>query len=324
MKAELAKVRKALARQSLTDSSVLIHYLVRDRTITASDGKMTACAPFPYDGTFLVPGVDFERQVDKIPDLGSITVNDHNIIVKGPKSRGTISTMSTDFFDYHSKPGTTWNDVPPRFLEALALVRPFISDNAIHPWALATALGAEHLYATTNVSLIKVDCPMIDGSGQLLPYWAIDYLLARKDELVGIQVYPNYAAFKWDDDSWLRTSLIDAEFPAMVNQLFQKYVEPEWEITDEWRAAYELVSGVSEGLIEVYADKLVGRQDQSVTEHDIPDTPLPDGHECSKWPPKFLDAVIDVATHWQPNMYPAPSIFAAPAQGVRGFIVGRT
>jgi hypothetical protein len=107
-----------------------------------------------------------------------------------------------------------------------------------------------------------------------------------------------------------------------ANQLFQGYVEPQWEITDDWRAAYELVSQLTEGPIELYADKIVGRQNQSVTEHEAT-TPVPDGFECTKWPPKFLDAVIGVATHWQPDMYPKPSIFAAPAQGVRGFIMGR-
>jgi hypothetical protein len=324
MKEELAKVRKALARQSLTDTSILVHYLVHNHTITASDGKLTACTPFPYDGTFLVPGIDFERQVDRIPDPETIAVDPQSITVKGSKMRGTINTLDTDFHDYHPKPGDVWSAVPPKLLEALALVRPFISDNAIHPWALCAAFGADHVYATTNVSLIKVDCPMLDGAGQLLPYWAIDYLLARKEELVGVQIYPNYAAFKWDDDSWIHTKLMDAEFPTAANQLFQKYVEPEWEITDDWRTAYELVSGLSEGLIELYPDKIVGRQNQSITEHAVPDTPVPDGFECTKWPPKFLDAVIDVATHWQPDMYPNPSIFAAPAQGVRGFIVGRT
>jgi hypothetical protein len=318
MKESLDKVRKALSRQDIVAS--MTQYLVRDGTITAGDGRYTACAPIPCDGTFAVPGREFERLINRLPSIESVQIGDGSITLRSRRMHGTIKTLPANDVEY-AQPGDTWNPLPPNFLTALALIRPFISDNAIHPWALCACIGRDSFVATTNVSLAQVDCPSLDGAGHLLPCWAVDYLLSRKDgNLIGWQLYPNYAAFKWDDNSWMRTQLINDEFPTTGLKLFENYKKPEWAITNEWREAYEFVSEMTESVVEVHATKLVGHRDASEVEHEIPLTPVP-VEERSLWASQFLDAVIKNATHWEPDKYPNPTAFAAP--GLRGFIIGR-
>jgi hypothetical protein len=237
---------------------------------------------------------------------------------------GTIKTIDPTTYNQNEPPEGDWLLPPTNLLDALKLVRPFISDNAIHSWALAACLNNDHMIATTNVSIIKVNCPFLGGSGNLLPHWAIDYVLSRKDDTpTGFQFTDNYAAFMWDDGSWMKAQLVNGEFPPAIDKLFEQYKEPTWELTDEWRDAYESISELAEGHIELHATKLVGQQEKTTTEHVIPTTPLPDGVEYTKWQPVFLDAVVHVATHWQPDAYPNPAAFSAPDKGVLGFIMGR-
>lgn len=318
MKESLTKVRKALSRSDIT--ARLTQYLVKDGTITAGDGRYVACAPIDCDQNFLVPGREFERLIDRLPSVEEIIIDERSITLKSKRMRGTIDTLPIIEQQYPA-PGQVWNEVPPRLLDALATVRPFISDNALHQYALCACIGRDSIIATNNVSLVQVDCPMVDGSGHLLPIWAIDYLLARKDaDLDGFQLYPGYAAFRFDDGSWMRTQLINEEFPMVAGQLFERYEKPTWELTDEWRSAFKLVEELTENMVEIHTNKLVGRQGVGVVEHEIPDTPVPsDGY--SVYNSKFLEAIVRVATHWQPDVWPNPSPFAA--QGVRGFVIGR-
>lgn len=320
MKEAIERCKRALSRKDLV--GIFSHYLLRDRTLTAGDGRMTVSTPTIYDGTFLAPGVDLERLVARLKDPITLTIDSNSITLKSERMRGTIQTIDPTTYNLDIPTYDSWLEPPSSLINALKIVRPFISDNAIHSWALAACLNDDHIIATTNVSIIKVFCPALCGAGQLLPNWAIDYVLSRKDsELVGFQLHENFAAFLWDDDSWMRAQLINDKFPDAVPKLFQDFKEPTWELTDEWREAYQSVSELADGHIEIHETKLVGQQEKTTTEHTIPFTPLPPDTEFTKWQPVFLDAVAGVAAYWQPDRYPDPAPFAG--LGIQGFIMGR-
>lgn len=319
MKESIDKIRKALSRQDIV--SLLTHYRFNDWTVSAADGRMTACAPIDFNISCAVPGKELERLVDKLPLIEKIEVRDSNIIVKSGRARSTIKTMPLTDYTL-TQPGPYWRPVPTGFLDALKTARPFVSDNAVHSFALSVCLGSDSIYATNNISVVKIDCLDLDGRGELLPCWAIDYLLSRSDaELIEMQVYPDYAAFRYEDDSWIRTSLISGEFPSVVPTLYEKYQKPTWEITDDWKESFGIISELIEEYIDIYSNKLVGRRGASEVEYKIFETPIPQGSEFSRWSLRYLKPVIDLATHWQPDKFPLASEFWAP--NVSGFIVGR-
>ncbi len=320
MKEALAKVRRALSKHDIVPA--LTQYRIQDGFIYATDGRYTAAAPVECTINFAVPGREFERLVDRLPSIDKIDLDSASITLRSRRSHGSIRLIDHDAVEYF-QPEDEWRQIPETLLDALATIRPFISDNAIHPFALAACIDQDSLMATTNVSLIQVDCLGAGGAGHLLPCWAIDHVLSRRDaDLDGVQFESNYAAFRWNDGSWIRTQLVNDKFPETGIELLQQYVTPTWAITDEWRAAYEWISPQSENLIEIYSNKLVGRQGAGEAQHEIPVTPVPDGENgYSIWNPKFLDAVIKTATHWSPDKWPNATTFAGP--GLRGFIIGR-
>lgn len=320
MKEAVDKVKRALSRQDIV--SQLTHYSIKDGFIYAGDGRYVACAPIDCDQNFIVAGKEFERLVARLPSIDKVVVTDKDVTLRSARAHGSIKTLPAEMDGVLATPGPVWNEPPPRLLDALETVRPFISDNAVHQFALCACLGRDSIVATTNVSLIKVDCPSLDGSGQLLPLWAIDHILSRKDnDLVGIQIYPEYASFKWDDDSWIRTQLINGEFPSVAVKLFEKYEDPEWEIPADWREAFEFLVDLAGDWIAIGANKMISEKDASKVEHEIPSTPVPLSEDMSRWSTKFLEPVIKIATHWNLQKYPQPAEFKA--QGVQGFIIGR-
>lgn len=318
MKEELAKIRRALSRQDIVPE--FTQYLIKDGTISAYDGRMVASCPIDYDKMFLVPGREFESLLDRLPASDyDITLTDDAVTIRSGRLHGRIRLLPPATATY-PQPSGNWREPPAGLLEALQQIRPFISDNAIHAWALCVSLEFNLMRATTNVSLVEVDCFDLDGTGQLLPCWAIDYILSRKEKLESVQFYAEYAAFRWDDGSWMRTQLIQGKFPTQARELFQNFVAPAWRIPDEWKNAYSVVTELAESEIEIRADKIIGCRGVGTSEFATPMTPVPE-EGFARFDPKFLDPVIDAATHWDPSAYPNPTPFTAP--GLRGIIVGR-
>jgi hypothetical protein len=319
MKESIDKVRKALSRQDIVSN--FTHYRFNDWTISACDGRMTTCAPVDFDISCAVPGKELERFVDKLTTIEKIDVGESSITLKSGRAKSNIKTLSISDYSF-TPPGKFWRPVPDGFLESLKIARPFVSDNAVHSFALCACLGEDALYATNNVSIVKVDIVGLGGRGELLPCWAIDYLLSRTDaELLDVQFYPDYAAFRFDDDSWLRTSLINEEFPSIVTKLYEKYEKPKWEISEEWKEAFGLATDLAEDSITVHANKLTGKRGASTIEYEIPETPVPSSVDCTSWSIRYLKPVIDLATHWQPDRFPNASEFWSSS--AYGFVVGR-
>lgn len=317
MKDVVAKIKAALSRQGAVVPH-LAYYLVKDRYIHASDGRMTAAAPFPSDmwGEFLVPGEEFELLLERLPGEPEIIVEPSRIKMRSGRMRGTIETLPVAEAHY-AGPELEWANPPEGLLQAFRRIRPFISDNAVHYWALCAALGDGVMLATNNVSLVEVSCPGLKGRDSLLPLWAVDYVLARTEPLTGWQIADSYAAFRWEDGSWMRTQLVSATFPEEANALLARMAPPTWEVPDEWREAYFAVAGALEEIIEIDATAMRGKKGKAAIEHEV-------ASPCvrSRWNPKFLDAVVRCAARFQLDAYPAAASFEG--NGIRGLIVGRS
>ena len=316
MKSAIAKVKSAIAPKDL--ASHLSHYLVKDRMVYASDNRLLAAAPFPLSGEFLVPGGEFEAVAEKFGDGVTVEVNPNHVIFRHGKMKATIQTLPLDTVNYQMPQGT-WKDLPKDFLSALAKVRPFISENAVHYWALSVCLEKDHIYATNNVVVAAAECKGLEGEGRLLPSWAVDYILSRAEVLETMISDPNSMTFLWSDGSWMKSLLVDSKFPASAESLIEKMTEPTFSLSLAWKEAYSTVAGMSEALIEIYPDRMVGVSGHGQMEIEVASL-APDGGP-SKWHKKFLDPVIAMAEFWQPDNWPKPAPFVG--LGIRGLIIGR-
>lgn len=315
MKEAINKVKAAIAPKDI--ASHLSHYLVKDGFIHASDNRLVAAAPFPLVGEFLVPGGDFEAVADRFSEKTKLEVTPTTVIFRDGKMKATLKTLPIDTVNYQ-KPEGEQQKIPKDFLQALARIRPFISDNAVHFWALAVCLEKDFIYATNNIVVAAAECKGLNGGGKLLPSWAVDYLLSRNEELEAIISDKVSMTFLWWDGSWMKTQLVDSEFPKGAENLIEKMAKPTFRLTPEWKLIYGTISEMTDALIEIFKDKIVGVTEHGEIEVEV-SSAAPEG--ASKWHKKFLDPVIAAAEFWQPDVWPKPSPFIGP--GIRGLIVGR-
>lgn len=312
------KVKAAIAPKDI--ASHLSHYLVRDNMLFASDNRMTAATPFPLAGEFLVPGGEFEAMASRFGEKTKVVINPNNVIFTDGKMKATLKTLPLDIVDYQRPKGKP-EVLPPDFLLALRSVLPFISDNAVHYWALAACLGDGYVYATNNVVVVASECKGLKGGGRLLPCWAIEYLLSRSnDEMTGAIYEVNSITFVWADRSWMTALLVDGQYPQQAIDLMEKLAKPTFHLSPEWKTSYEAIAEMSDALVEFHPERMVGLTPKGEIEVAMK-TPSPKGAECSKWNTKFLTPVVAAADYWQPDTWPKPSPFVG--EGIRGLIVGR-
>ena len=319
MKNAVDWIKGALAKKDLVQH--FTHYRVEDGEIRAYDGRMLASHPFPYDGTFLAPGTEFEAILDRMTEANpDIKETETGIRISSGRFRGDVRTLPmTEFPELPI--GDDWLPFPDDLLDVFADMTRFISDNATKVWAMGIAIVDGRLYATNNVSMAFADRPETAGMKAILPVWAVQFAIDRREGLKEWQVHEGYCAFRWDNGAWMRTQLMVGEIPDMMPKMAEEMEQATFEITPEWRHAYDLVTGVSKESIHLHADRIIGSTDHSDVEHEA-ESPLPESQDHSTWSVRYLNNVISVATHWQPDNWPKPATFHG--ERVRGLLVGRT
>jgi hypothetical protein len=296
-------------------------YCVDGGMIKATNTNLTAGYPWPSDQQFLVPGMEFEKILGRLPGEIDIAAKEGSITVRSGRYRGTIQTLPlTDW----SFPGVDveWKPLPAGLPAALQALRPFISDNTGQQWAMSVALQDGWCYATNNIALGGVPCPGLGEVQALLPVWAVDFVIDRIEGLQEWAWTDHYVAFRWENGAWMRAQLIVGTFPEKAAELVRTALSqtPSQVIDDDFRDTFEKVADLAEDTIVIYADRIESTFGKArvvaQTTCEIPiDAP------SSVWGAKFLIPAIKSATHWSPGMWPKPAVFRGPI--VSGWVVGR-
>lgn len=320
MQNEIAWITDAISTKNIARE--MTHYRVQDKEIRATDGRLTAGHPFPYtDGSFLVPGSEFEKLIKRLPSAPTITVLDGSITLVSGRSRGSIKTLPIEEWGYPGVDEDGWEDAPEGLIETLRDLLPFVSDNATQLWSCGICLQHGYAYATNNVALAGVRCEELGDINCIIPLWAAEFIVDRGDGLVEWAWTDNYVAFRWKNGAWMRAQLIDATFPeqAVSMVLSARQNTPNIEITPQFRESFARTLGLSDGLLRLSASS-IGSQFGEATFTEEAGEELFELSE-TLWSSKHLDPVIKVATHWDPGSWPKPSVFKG--ERLFGYVIGR-
>jgi len=300
----------------------MTYYSITGNMIKATDGRITAAHPWPYKGEFLVPGKEFEKVLDRMPDTPTIEITDTHVRLRSGRYRGTIQTLPLNAWDYPGVDASEWRPLPEGLLDALADLRPFVSDNAKHTWSLSIALENGWSYATNNIAIACVECPQLGNIEALLPVWAVDFVLKRTEGLVEWAWSDSYVAFRWSNGAWMRSQLIVGKFPERAASLVREsQLEiPSQAISPEFREAFKPLAELAEDTIAIYNNRIESTFGKAQLVSDI-DCEVPTDATCSVWGARFLLPVILTADRWSPSTWPRPTPFRG--KKVSGYVVGR-
>ena len=320
MKTILAWLNSAL---SDTDyGSARTYYRVKDAIISASNGNMVACHPWPYSGDFLVPGIEFERIIKRLTGEPTITAVGSEIKIRAGRFSGTLQTIPLDGHDYAFGQSIVWKQLPRELPFLLQALQPFTSTDAMHSALQCITIEDGWLFATNSIALAGAKCAGLKGINMLLPPWAIDFLLNRLDGLEEWAHADNYAAFRWSSGAWMRTQLVIGKFPekasAMVKQSIKE--KPTQRISDDLREALTIVGELAEDTIKIYADRICSRFGKAIIEESV-QSEVPKGADCSIWGARFLLPALLAAECWSPACWPAPTPWKGPL--ISGYVIGR-
>lgn len=301
----------------------LSHVLVNRGQMLASDSRMTACAPCSVAETFMVPGQELEKALTILGEQHKLKTDDTKIVVSEGSRRVTISTLdpATSATHFAMLEGD-FTPVPKHFRAKLEVASRFMSDDKTKVWACSTRILGDHLFATNNVSLIRVDCKGWERSVDVsLPDWLVEYVLSREDPVTEIAVEQNFVAFMFADGSWVRSTRLSQEMPDMVPEklaeLYEALGEPTFALSDEWRRAWGTVTQLADESVTIAPGHLLAGKGQAQVVAEV-ESPV---QEDTVWHPKYLGKVISAATHFDPRYYPKPATFKG--NEVLGVIAGK-
>lgn len=319
MRDALRWIKGALTSKDVDAARIM--YKLSQSEIRAANGRLIAGHPCETGADFLVPGVEFEKILDRLP--GDITIKpvENGVRLRSGVFSGTINTLLLDKWSYPDVDGAVWHDVPAGLLNVLDTLRPFISDNATQRWATCVALEHGWAYATNNIAV--VGCPLPGANMMaLLPVWAVDFVLARRNGLRQWAWAENYVAFRWENEAWMRSSLVVGQFPERAAGMIREAlsVKTSTMITDKFRQAFIQVAEMAEDTVLLYKDRIVSRYKQAEVCAEVACS-VPGDAECSIWGAEYLLPAIKVADSWSPEQWPKPAPFKGKM--ICGYVIGR-
>ena len=327
----VSRIKQALSRRDYDAS--LTHFHFKNKSVYASNGAMTASCPVDQEGEHVVPAQGLEKAFSIFGTSAEYLWEEKTLTVKQGRKKMTIQLLEPQTVHLlEPVPPILHTALSKDFTAGLRLVRPFLSEDATRPWALTAWLrlasdGRFVLTATNNITVVNVDAGdcFPTGTDVQIPNFAIDFILAREQNLKWMGIDANKVSFYFDDDSILTTSLFQAKMPDLVSNLIDsKVLEADaFEVTSEWKSAYESVVAISPDEIFLGPTSMRSGRLQVEMVAEVP-TPAPRDQAKleSVFCPKFLTPVLDVATHIDFAAYPQACIFKGPR--VFGLTVGKS
>ncbi len=322
MKEQVTWLKDALDTKKLVEH--LAYYYLHEGRLYATTGKMTASIPFPYfEGTLLLSGKEFEQVIKAAPKDAVLEVTDGGRArVRAGRFRAYIPVLDPEKWPLERE-FTSYDALPAGFLDLATKLRDFISENATKMWSACLAVTPEGMYATNNfvVAFGPLDTGLTDERQLLLPEWAVDFLLGRKDGLEEWGWDDGAAYFSWTNGGKMKTQLVNEEYPTKPIQSMIKKAEPTVTIEGEWRTALlRLTTLAGSQDITLFKDTASFGSEGELFVEDGLETPAPEGG-LSCWVAEQLNLVMKVAEKWNPTVWPSPAPFEG--QGLRGVVASK-
>lgn len=309
---------------------VLTHFGIREGRLHAYNGRVYITAPatgLEDLPSMTVPALPFMAAVNAAEASGkapTFVVQEKRLAMKAGKFRATIPIGQTEEFPFMGpRPKMTKVKTEDGVLARLRLLRPFIGEDASRPWSAAVRMVDGAMYATNNVSLVRVPnpdkWPAMDAA---IPVFAVDELLRIGEEPIAVAQDSTTMTFLLPGDVVLRSQLLEGEWPDVAGMLKTLHQKAKYTpIPDDLLERVRRVVPISEdtslpavcfGDGKVYTQK--GANGQGAEEEGLP------GVEGAVFHADQLTKTLQVATvaDWQKF----PRVPWKGAHGLLGVVLG--
>lgn len=310
-------VMGAVARKDYEPN--LCHLLIKDGTVTATDGTLTAVAPIDLDITAKPHAKDMLKAIlacdeGDVMGISYLPATDRLSIKAGSfrsfvKCLPDTDTMFAAPADGDSAP------VAKELIEAISVVRPFMGVDASRTWALGVRIAPNVVYATNNVVLIQAWHGLQVPHDVIVPSIAVDELLRQKMEPTLVQIGEKSLTVWYGEKYRITTQLVLGQWPEQTDRIFDTGGDVQ-AIPEGFFASVEKILPFCEQKVYFTENALVTHLAEG--EGTIVETDMPADHGC--FYAKQLLELSGVASAADFTQHPRPCPFRG--NKLRGVILG--
>jgi DNA polymerase III sliding clamp (beta) subunit (PCNA family) len=200
----------------------LSHFRIANGTVKGYNGIIALCSPID---------LDLQATPKAIPFVKAIERCEHETTVIHRTTVGRLSLRSGKFRAYiecHEEEETILDSIEPEgaevtfptnLLDALRHLDPFVGNDASRPWCNGVLLRGQSGYATNNIIVAEYWLGQTTPHEVNLPQVALRELIRIGTTPERVQVGENSVTFHYPNGRWMRTQLLDPNWPPIENIL---------------------------------------------------------------------------------------------------------
>jgi len=313
---DLKFVQGAVAKKDLLPA--MTHFRIEDGHVRSFNGQMAISSPIAFDINCTPKADQLVKAIAQCSDEIVLSMTAGNRLrIQSGRFRAFIETIEGE--TVHPLPeGDEVHFDGEALLDACKTLKPFIGNDASRPWANGMLLQGYSAYATNNASLAEYWLGTPFPCQINIPRSCINEMLRVDEAPTHAQLHERSITFHYVDGRWIRSQLLDGEWPfEKIADILKVPCEPKpipTELFEGIETLQKMADGTSriymkDGLLRTHLEEFTG----AVFEVDGLDF-----EGCYNL--AIFGLLNGVATNADFSAYPNPCLFFG--EKVRGAIIG--
>jgi hypothetical protein len=298
----------------------LTHFRIKDGRVMGYNGIIALSSPIDIEITATPKAVEFIKAIERCKYDTTVLhlTPGGKLSVKSGPFRVLVNCVEDSHILDAIQPAGVEIDFKGSLLETLRILEPYVGTDASRPWATGIYFHNRSAYATNNIVIAEYwvgqEMPSVN-----LPSSAVDELLRLYEEPEKVWMHENSMTFFFKGDKWLRTQLLNTDWPMELVMTVLDLPAELREFPDEFFFAVEAIAPFvgEEGKIYLRDGFMsTSCEEGEGAVHELKDLP-----ERGAFHHKHLLSLRDVADKIDFSKHPQPCPWRA-GDRLRGVIQG--
>lgn len=217
MLTELKFVQGSVAKKDFLPA--LTHFVIENGTVRGYNGMIALCSPIPFDISCKPKGEPLVKAINNCSDTVQLSLTPAGrLSIKSGKFKAFVDCVEGE--TPHVQPeGEVVAIDGAALLQAITVLSPFIGDDASRPWSNGVLLKDSSAFATNNIMLAEYWTGVNIQNPINIPRAAVKEMLRINEAPGSIQLASNSITFHYSGGRWLRTQLLEVNWPDLAKVL---------------------------------------------------------------------------------------------------------
>jgi hypothetical protein len=313
---DLKFVQGAVGKKDLLPA--MTHFRIEGGHVRSFNGRMAISSPIAFDIDCNPKATQLLKAIQQCSDVITLSMT----------AGGKLRVQSGNFRAFvETVEGETAHPLPEgeplyfdgeQLLAACKVLDDFIGNDASRPWANGILFQGHSAFATNNACLVEYWLGTPFPTQINLPGFCIDELLRVDEPPTHAQLHDRSITFHYTDGRWIRSQLLDGEWPfEKINAILNAPCNPvpiPQELFDGIEVLKAMADGsnriyISDGLLKTHMEELTGGQ------FEVPGIEFEGCYNLTIF--NLLNGKVNKADF---TLYPEPCLFFGDR--LRGAIIG--